>query len=96
MTSVGGGVFSLLVTVGRIQPKELYQHPTSSPTLPTSPSQPSLTSSTDDCSHSTVAGLGAGYGVLILLLLPLGTVFIVLVVWNRKRYYKYVSFSVHS
>ena len=92
MTGVGGGAFSLLVTVALLQPRPLCLcH--SSTYYPAPPTTPSSThpvySSTDDSGNSLkgaqgiMVGFGLAVAVLFLLLLLLGTLFIVFILHTR-------------
>ena len=92
VTGVGGGAFSLLVTVALLQPRPLYLcH--SSTYYPAPPTTPSSThpvySSTDDSGNSqqgaqgVMVGFGIAVAVLFLLLLLLGTLFIAFILHTR-------------
>ena len=93
MTSVGDGIFSLLVTVALIKPRPLCLCLCHSSTYPAPPTTPSsahpVYSSTDDSGDSqqgaqgVVVGFGIAVAVLFLLLLLLGTLFIAFILHTR-------------
>ena len=94
VTSVGGGTFSLLVTVALIKPRPLclchsstYPAPLTGVTAPSS--RHPVYSSTDDSGNSlrdaqgVIVGFGLAVAVLFILLLLLGTSFIVFILHIR-------------
>ena len=91
MTSVGGGTFSLLVTVALIKQRPLYLcHSSTYPAPPTTPSSAHpVYSSTDDSGNSqqgaqeVMVGFGLAVAVIFLLLLLLGTLFIVFILHTK-------------
>ena len=91
VTGVGGGIFSLLVTVALIKPRPLCLcHSSTYPAPPTTPSSTHpVYSYTDDSGNSqqgaqgVMVGFGLAVAVLFLLLLLLGTLFIAFILHTR-------------